>query len=197
MLFKQAVLDRIAQGEVTLAFRRWARPTVKAGGSLRTAVGVLAIDRIDAVTADEISTADARKAGYASVAALHADLERGRPGPLYRIAFRLAGPDPREALRKRKTVSRTEAAALSEHLARMDGVSRDGAWTLATLRLIAGREGTTAADIAASLGMQKAAVKTRVRKLKELGLTESLPSGYRLAPRGRAFLAACGNGKYS
>jgi len=197
MLFKQAVLDRIAQGEITLAFRRWARPTVKAGGSLRTAAGVLAIDRIEAVTADKISTADARKAGYASVAALHADLESGRPGTLYRIAFHLAGPDPREALRKRKTVSRADAAALSERLARLDAASREGAWTLATLGLIAEKDGITAADIAASLGMQKAAVKTRVRKLKELGLTESLPSGYRLAPRGRAFLAACGNGKYS
>jgi ribosomal protein S19E (S16A) len=28
-----------------------------------------------------------------------------------------------------------------------------------------------------------------VRKLKELGLTESLDVGYRLSPRGRAFLA--------
>ncbi|WP_340118891.1 hypothetical protein [Pelagibius sp. 7325] len=197
MLFKQAVLERIARGEITLAFRRWARPTVKAGGSLRTAAGVLAIDRIEAVTADKISTADARNAGYASVAALSAELERGRPGTLYRIAFHLAGPDPREALRKRKTVSRADAAALSKHLARLDAASRDGPWTLATLRLIAGRDGITAADIAASLGMQKAAVKTRVRKLKEFGLTESLPSGYRLALRGRAFLAVCGNGKYS
>jgi len=29
-----------------------------------------------------------------------------------------------------------------------------------------------------------------VRKLKELGLTESLERGYRLSPRGRAVLAA-------
>ncbi|MFC5749000.1 hypothetical protein [Actinomadura rugatobispora] len=28
-----------------------------------------------------------------------------------------------------------------------------------------------------------------VRRLKELGLTESLPTGYRLSPRGRAVLA--------
>ncbi len=30
--------------------------------------------------------------------------------------------------------------------------------------------------------------KTNVRKLKALGLTESLEVGYRLSPRGRAFL---------
>jgi ribosomal protein S19E (S16A) len=32
--------------------------------------------------------------------------------------------------------------------------------------------------------------KLRVRRLKELGLTESLPKGYRVSPRGRAFLDA-------
>ena len=43
MLFRQDVLRRIGEGEVTLAFRRWLRPTVRAGGTLRTRVGVLAI----------------------------------------------------------------------------------------------------------------------------------------------------------
>lgn len=33
-------------------------------------------------------------------------------------------------------------------------------------------------------------VKAGVRKLKELGLTESLAVGYRLSPRGAALLAA-------
>ena len=32
--------------------------------------------------------------------------------------------------------------------------------------------------------------KRDVRKLKELGLTESLPVGYRLSPRGRAYRGA-------
>jgi hypothetical protein len=32
--------------------------------------------------------------------------------------------------------------------------------------------------------------KIDVRKLKNLGLTESLDIGYRLSPRGRAYLAA-------
>ena len=47
MLFRQHVLAEIASGDVTLAFRRWTKPTVKAGGTLRTAVGVLAIDAVD------------------------------------------------------------------------------------------------------------------------------------------------------
>ena len=42
------------------------------------------------------------------------------------------------------------------------------------LELIADRPETLAADLAASLGMEKAPFKRDVRKLKELGLTESL-----------------------
>ena len=41
MLFKNDVLAGIAKGDVTLAFRRWQKPTVRAGGTLRTTVGVL------------------------------------------------------------------------------------------------------------------------------------------------------------
>lgn len=46
MLLKNSILKRIKAGEITLAFRKWKRPTVKTGGTLRTSVGVLAIDRV-------------------------------------------------------------------------------------------------------------------------------------------------------
>ena len=42
MLLKRETLEGIASGEITLAFRRWKRPTVKAGGRLRTRIGELA-----------------------------------------------------------------------------------------------------------------------------------------------------------
>ena len=46
-----------------------------------------------------------------------------------------------------------------------------------------------AADLAAQLGRAELQpFKTDVRKLKALGLTASLEVGYRLSPRGRAFL---------
>ena len=35
MLIPRALLDRIGGGEVTLAFRRWVKPTVKTGGTLQ------------------------------------------------------------------------------------------------------------------------------------------------------------------
>lgn len=38
------------------------------------------------------------------------------------------------------------------------------------------------------LGVDKEWFKLNVRKLKNLGLTESLETGYRISPRGRALL---------
>ena len=66
MLLKQRVLNGIADGSITLAFRRWKRPTVKAGGSLRTVIGVLAIESVDEVDENRISKQDAKRAGYES-----------------------------------------------------------------------------------------------------------------------------------
>ena len=43
-----------------------------------------------------------------------------------------------------------------------------------------------APDLAARLGRETLAFKIDVRKLKALGLTESLEVGYRLSPRGQA-----------
>ena len=60
----------------------------------------------------------------------------------------------------------------------------------ATLAMIATRPGVRAADLAASVGRERLAFKADVRKLKALGLTLSLEVGYRLSPRGRAYLAA-------
>jgi hypothetical protein len=50
-----------------------------------------------------------------------------------------------------------------------------------------------AADLAASVGREKHPFKLDVRKLKELGLTESLEVGYRLSPRGRAVMEGLGS----
>src|SRR5215207_9219341 len=165
MLFRQDVLRRIGEGDVTLAFRRWRRPTVRPGGTLRTRVGVLAIDSVERVDEDHLTDADARRAGAADRETLLAGLPGD--GALHRIEFRLAGRDAR--------------------LARLDAASRHGPWTAAVLDLIAERPATRAPDLAASLGRETAPFKADVRKFKELALTESLEIGYRLSPRGRTY----------
>ena len=186
MLFKLETLRRIRSGEVTLAFRRWRRPTVKAGGTLRTRVGVLAIESVEVVDEFSLTDADARRAGATSRTALLGALSG--EGALYRIAFHLAGPDPRIALREQVELQPGERAALDARLARFDAASRHGAWTRAVLELIAHRPGVRAPDLAAQRSLETARFKADVRKLKELGLTESLEVGYRLSPRGRAYL---------
>ena len=190
MLFTRDVLDGVVAGTITLAFRRWRRPTVRTGGRLRTAVGVLAIEAVDMVREGDVSEREARRAGFPSRAALLAALARGRQErALYRVRLHYAGPDPRVALRQRIVRTTDELADVRTRLARLDAASRHGAWTERVLSLIAERPGVRAAEMAAALGRELLAFKTDVRKLKELGLTESLEVGYRLSPRGRAVLA--------
>ena len=61
-------------------------------------------------------------------------------------------------------------------------------WTREALALIEANPARRAPDLAAELGRETAPFKRDVRKLKELGLTESLEIGYRLSPRGAALL---------
>ena len=143
---------------------------------------------MDEVALASISQVDARRAGYGSVEALGADLRGDADLPLYRLEFRrLDEPDPRETLAATAEISERDAADIARRLERLD---KDGAWTLATLRLIAERPGTRAADLATELGREKAWLKANIRKLKNLGLTISLETGYRISPRGAAYLQA-------
>ena len=188
MLFKRRFLDGLADGTIDLAFRRWAAPRVRAGSRLRTAVGVLAVDSVEEVVVSEITDEDARHAGFASRSELLDDLVTQRDGRVYRIELRVTGPDPRVALRDQSGLSEDELVEVEHRLARLDAASRHGAWTMTVLRLIRDRPAVRAGDLAPTLGQDTQPFKRDVRKLKELGLTESLEIGYRLSPRGRAVL---------
>lgn len=188
MLLKQATLEAAAEGRVTLAFRRWRRPTVRVGGSLTTSIGVLSIDSVDPVEPEAISAAEAGAAGHSDLDSLHAALSKRPEGTVYRISFHLTGPDPRIALRTRVPESAEELDHLRSRLMRWDAASTSGPWTLPVLQLIDRTPGVRAADLAATVGQEAKRFKTNVRKLKSLGLTESLGTGYRLSPRGEAVL---------
>lgn len=189
MLFKRAQLEAIARGEVTLAVRRWRRPTVKTGGTLKTSIGVLGIDAVEPVGEGDLTEADARASGFDTRDRLLASLPRG-DGTLYRIRFHLQGADPRKALAARATLTAAEVAEIEARLSKMDAARSREPWTLATLRAIAAAPGTPARTLAAKFGRPTQPFKRDVRRLKELGLTESLEIGYRLSPRGAALLEA-------
>lgn len=189
MLLKRAALDRILAGEVDLVFRRWKRPTVKAGGRLRTSVGMLDIGSVDKVPQRRITAADARRAGYPTRAALVDDLNARTEGDVYRIEVRPGGEDPRIALRNDADLSTEQVAKLRERLDRLDRASYGGPWTHRYLEILAASPRVRAQDLADGLGLDKATFKNNVRKLKTLGLTISHSPGYELSPRGHALLA--------
>ncbi|MGH3676257.1 MAG: hypothetical protein ACRDU5_11075 [Mycobacterium sp.] len=66
-------------------------------------------------------------------------------------------------------------------------------WTCRYLEMIAANEAVRAPDLAARVGLDTLRFKRRVRQLKGLGLTISLDVGYRISPRGRAYLRAVGS----
>jgi hypothetical protein len=190
VLIKREVLDEIKAGRVDLAFRRWRRPSVKAGGTLRTAAGTLAIDAVDVVDVDVITQREAERAGFASRDSLIAALDARSDGLVYRVRLHYQGADDRIALREHAELSEAEIEQIASKLGRLDRASTHGPWTRAYLEMISDRPAVRAPDLAASVGRETAPFKTDVRKLKNLGLTESLEVGYRISPRGKAFLAA-------
>jgi hypothetical protein len=187
VLLKQATLAGVVDGSITVAFRRWKKPTVKTGGTLLTSLGQLSIVSVDVVEIEGLTAEDAAYAGVADLATLVARLSRRAQGDVYRVRLSFMGPDPRIALRGDVPVG-AQAEEIREKLRRMDARSARGVWTRAVLSTIRDRPGQRAGDLADALGVDKAAFKTDVRKLKALGLTESLKIGYRLSPRGAAIL---------
>ena len=177
MLLRNDVLEGIRAGTITLAFRRWQRPSVRAGGSVLTQLGKLSIGRVEQVTIERITAADARLAGYASREALLEALAQRDGGDVYRIELGTLEPDPRVALRERPASGDDETEALLAQLARLDARSRSGPWTRRTLELIESHPAVLAARLASRLGRETAPFKLDVRKLKALCLTESLDVG--------------------
>ena len=184
VLLRNIDLDRIASGEVDVFFRRWKRPTVKTGGTLRTARGLLEIVSVDIVDLSRISKAEADRAGM-SLEEIH-DWLAGRDGDVYRIEVGGFSPDPRVALRENDSLTDGDVTELVAKLDRLDAKSPTGPWTREVLGSIADQPHVRAEDLADEIGMEKKPFKDSVRKLKELGLTISHSPGYELSPRGKA-----------
>jgi hypothetical protein len=190
MLLPPKVAHGVADGSVTLAFRRWARPDVKVGSQFRTAAGVVRVDAVDLVDADTITDEDALAAGWPDATRLRRQLDKVEGElPTYRVVLAYAGPDPRIALRESADLGDEDVAEIDRRLERLDRASSHGPWTMATLELIGRRPHTRAPDLAAEMGRERDPFKIDVRKLKNLGLTQSFDVGYDVSPRGRAYLA--------
>lgn len=177
MLFRRETLEGIANGAITLAFRRWRSPAATTGGTQRTACGVVRFGSVERIGVEAIRIGDAVAAGYTDHDALLRELN-DRTGDLYRIELAGIDSDPRETLREETDVEPDVLAWLT----RID-------WALPILKAIERAPEVRAADIAEPMGMPRDRFKARVRELKNRGLTISLETGYRISPRGAAALA--------
>jgi hypothetical protein len=151
--------------------------------------GMVGIDAVDPIEPDAITDLEAREAGYPSAEDLLVHLAY-RDDPIYRIRVYWAGEDPRIELRENANLSETELAEIIAKLDKLDKNSTRGPWTREYLQLIHDMPATYSGLLANHLGIGIPQFKPWVRKLKALGLTESLEVGYRLSPRGEKVLRA-------
>ena len=187
MQFLKRSIPGIVDGSITLTFRGWTRAQARVGGRYRTFGQLIEVDDICMVDAADITDADAMRAGDESAATIVDRLGDAAGRPIWRIQFHHVGDDDRIVLRNDAALDDDRRATIRARLDRLDKASRTGPWTSKTLRLIATYPGVVSTALARQVGADRPAFKINVRKLKELGLTQSLEVGYRLSPLGEAF----------
>ncbi|BBY84087.1 hypothetical protein H7I53_18795 [Mycolicibacterium pulveris] len=187
MLLTRDTAEAIANGTITVVLRRWDAPRVKPGRTQRTLAGTIRVDDVIEYPGDyRVTAAQARAAGYPDAEAAQKDLDRRSAKHTYVIAVSYLGPDERPDLAADDQLSDADVAAITARLDRWDAATHP--WTRQYLKMIAANEAVRAPDLAARVGLDVPRFKRRVRQLKGLGLTISLDVGYRLSPRGHAYL---------
>jgi len=191
MLFAGRDKEGVEDGWITSAYRRWSEARVVEGRIYRTNAGRIQIDSVSEINPALIADndPDVARADRSNAGDILRRLRGDESWPTFLIRFhRVEGPDPREELAAQTDFTDEDLADLTERLARFDATNPHGPWTIQTLRLIQSKPATRAADLAATLNRETAPFKLDVRKLKNLGLTHSLETGYELTPRGTAYL---------
>lgn len=184
MQFTRRNSDAIRAGAITVSFRNWQRPHVKVGGLYRLRPGgAVRVTDVRTVRLAEIEADDVVRAGFETVEALAAFLGLPPTAEVARVAFELA---------KEEEIGQPPILNPEQVLARLTATDRRSAapWTAKVLALIDAHPATRAGDLAPTLGWRTPKFKANVRKLKALGLTQSLDTGYRLTDLGMHVLAA-------
>lgn len=188
----------LADGSITRTLRTWAKPQAKVGSVHRVGDGLrIEVDAVTRVPVADLTDADAVAAGEPDLAALRKRLgpKVGDGDEVWRVDFHLAaGPDPRAELAATDELDADAVAEIDRRLDRLDAASPVGPWTRATLDVIAAHPAVVSSVLAELLGRDRPALKLDVRKLKNLGLTESLGTGYRVSRRGEAYRQARAGG---
>lgn len=189
MLFTADAHDAIARGEITSTVRLWRRPHAKVGGRYRVGAVEVEVDEIELVPFGSITDDDARASGMADREILRR--KAAHAGPIddetlvHRVVFHVVGsPAGSEAT----VVDADSIANACARLDRLDLAGPRGPWTARVLALIATHPSVVSTRLAALVDQPRVEFKTDVRKLKALGLTESLEVGYRLTTLGAEVL---------
>jgi hypothetical protein len=187
VLLNRATAEGIANGSITIVLRRWDAPRAKPGGTQRTVVGTIRIDDVaEHPGSYRVTASQARAAGYPDAKSAQKELERRSARHTYVITVSYLAPDERPELASDDRLSDADVDAITARLNRWDATGKP--WTSEYLEMIGANEAVRAPDLAARVGLDVPRFKRRVRQLKGLGLTISLDVGYRLSPRGRAYL---------
>lgn len=187
MLLNRDTAEGIANGSITLVLRRWDKPRAKPGGTQRTMVGTIRVDDVaEHAGGYRVTAAQARAAGYPDAKSAQKELDRRPAEHTYVITVSYLAPDERPDLAADDGLSAADADAITARLNRWDAATEP--WTRPYLEMIGANDAVRAPDLAARVGLDVPRFKRRVRQLKGLGLTISLDVGYRLSPRGRAYL---------
>lgn len=94
MEFSRELRPSVLSGDVTVTFRLWQRPQVKAGGRYRVGGGQIEVDSLDLVPFAVIDETDLRRAGEADRESLRR--RAAHAGPIhddtlvYRVEFHVA-----------------------------------------------------------------------------------------------------------
>jgi hypothetical protein len=89
--FSRELRERVADGTITLSYRLWSRPQVKAGGAYRTAGVTIEIDDMELVPFSSVTEQDLARTGERDIESLRA--RTAHAGPVhddtlvYRIEF--------------------------------------------------------------------------------------------------------------
>jgi hypothetical protein len=93
--FSQEIREKVLTGQITVSFRLWRRPKVKAGGRYRVADGQIEVDSVELLPFSSIDETDVRLSGEADLESLRQ--RAAHAGPigedtlLYRIEFHTVG----------------------------------------------------------------------------------------------------------
>lgn len=94
MQFSAELRDRVASGHITVSFRLWSHPKVKAGGQYATGSVRIEVDSIEMVPFSSVTRADVRRSGEKDRETLRQ--RAAHAGPIdddtlvYRIEFHVA-----------------------------------------------------------------------------------------------------------